>query len=161
MEIRFAAIAEILALRQEVIIAGTDRDSPYFDGDNAEDTLHVAVFESGHCIACATLLKSEWQRKPAWQLRGMAVAPHRQGQGLGRALLEFIQDQMPRQSQTVGLWCNARVRAAAFYEKHGFTRVSKRFIVKGIGPHFRMFLPFDGVDVAETAHPSHDLAPRP
>ena len=140
METRFAAIDEIIALRQEVLIAGTGRDSPYFPGDEDEDTRHAAVFASGQCIACATLLLSEWEGERAWQMRGMAVVPQRQRQGLGRVLIEFIRAELSRQPQTVGLWCNARENAAAFYEKVGFTRVSERFLVEGVGPHFRMFL---------------------
>ncbi|MEO0512429.1 MAG: GNAT family N-acetyltransferase [Planctomycetota bacterium] len=37
-----------------------------------------------------------------------------------------------------GIWCNARVSAAAFYERCGFRAVSGEFEIKGIGPHLVM-----------------------
>lgn len=135
MEIRLASIDEILPLRQAVIIAGTGRDSPYFPGDHDETTRHVGAFENGICIGCATFLKSEWEGQPAWKLRGMAVDPARQRQGIGRALLAFAE------STEIGIsvvWCNARETAVGFYTKTGWSVASDRFDVPGIGWHYRM-----------------------
>ena len=36
------------------------------------------------------------------------------------------------------LWCDARVAAAGFYERMGFTVVSEPFDKPGIGPHVGM-----------------------
>lgn len=59
MKPRFATLEEILPLRQAVIIAGTGRATPYFDGDTAATTRHVGVFDGSRCVGCATWLMSE------------------------------------------------------------------------------------------------------
>ena len=142
MEIRFAGLPEILPLRQQMIIDGTDRDSPFFDGDQKPDTRHVAIFDRGACIACATLLASTWEGQPAWQLRGMATALDRQREGMGTALLRYCVERVARESGMGLFWCNARVIAAGFYEKNGWRIVSERFDIPKVGPHYRMV--FDG-----------------
>ena len=136
MDIRFAAIDEILDLRDAVIIAGTGRDSPEFPGDVDPATRHVGVFIEGACVGCATFLRKDDEGRPAWQLRGMATAPTHRGQGLGRALLAFAERELAAEADR--FWCNARETAAPFYEKMGWVRVSERFIIDGVGPHYRM-----------------------
>ena len=136
---QFASLEAILALRETVIIAGTDRDSPYFPGDEAATTRHIGVFLQGRCIGCATLLQTDYDGEPAWQLRGMATEPAFQGQGIGRAILEFAEHQLLREEPSITLlWCNAREQAATFYERHGWRTVSERFDIPGVGPHYRM-----------------------
>ncbi len=138
MKPRFASLDEILPLRQAVIIAGTTRDSPFFPGDRDATTRHAGVFDGDRCIACATFLIQPFEGRPAWQLRGMATAPERRGQGLGRALIAFAEATLPAESGLGVLWCNAREPAAGFYETLGWRRVSGVFDVPGVGPHFRM-----------------------
>ena len=139
VQITFAPLDAILPLRQRVIIAGTNRDSPYFPGDDAADTRHAGVFSEQNCIACATALVSHWEDAPAWQLRGMAVAPENQRQGLGHRLLAFLECELPRILPASGIWCNARETAVPFYLKAGFQVMSDRFHIEGVGPHFRLF----------------------
>lgn len=75
MEIRFGSLDEILPLRHAVIITGTNRILPYFAGDEDKTARHVGAFEKGRCISCATFLRPEWEKEPAWQLRGTATDP--------------------------------------------------------------------------------------
>ena len=70
---------------------------------------------------------------PAWQLRGMAVVPGLQGEGIGSSLLTAVHRDVGE-----GLWCNARERAVPFYQRHGWIIVSEPFDVGTIGPHRRM-----------------------
>jgi predicted GNAT family N-acyltransferase len=72
-----------------------------------------------------------------WQLRGMATDPAARGAGVGQALLvEGIARVVARGGDLV--WCNARVPAAGFYERMGFTVVTEPFETPGIGPHVGM-----------------------
>ena len=138
IEIRFATLEEIIPLRNAVIIAGTGRDSPYFPGDEDPLTRHVGAFEEGRCVGCATFMRSEWEGGPAWKMRGMATDPARQRQGIGRALLEFAESALRRETDLGVIWCNARETAVPFYEKAGWRVVSERFLAPGIGWHYRM-----------------------
>lgn len=53
------------------------------------------------------------------QFRKMAVLPSKQGNGLGKLLLQYVIDYC-RQQPVQLLWCNARVSAIGFYTKIGF-----------------------------------------
>ncbi len=142
LTIAFAPLDTILPLREKVIIAGTNRDSPYFPGDDGPDTLHAAVFDGECVVGCATLLLSEWASAPAWQLRGMAVTPERQRSGVGRALLRYLEHTLPEKAPSVGIWCNARETAVPFYTGAGFKIMSERFMIEEVGPHYKLYKPF-------------------
>ena len=135
---RSASLDEILPLRQAVIIAGTDRDSPYFDGDETESARHFAALDGGRVIGCASCYRTEHGGEHAWQLRGMAVDPEYRGRGIGKALLAFVESTLRSESDIRVLWCNARERAAEFYAKQGWRRESGVFEIRGVGPHYRM-----------------------
>lgn len=136
--IRQASLSEIIGLRQEAIIAGTDRSTPEFPGDHAEGTRHFGAFAGGQTVGCATFLCSAWEDVPAWHLRGMATRLEYRGQGVGSRLLEFAETTLCREWPIRILWCNARIQAAGFYVKHGWRIVTDEFPIEGVGPHYRM-----------------------
>ncbi|MBN2329049.1 MAG: GNAT family N-acetyltransferase [Candidatus Omnitrophica bacterium] len=135
---RQADIEEIIELREQVIIRGTHRDTPYFDGDRGKNTLHFGAFHGTKNIGCLTFILNEWQGRPAWQLRGMASDPDYRAMGVGARLLKFAESALKEQSNVRRLWCNARSSAMRFYEKQGWTTASDEFIIAHIGPHFKM-----------------------
>ena len=63
----------------------------------------------------------------------------RPGSGAGRAL---VVDGLARVADRGGdlVWCDARVAAAGFYERMGFTVVTGEFDKPGIGPHVGMLI---------------------
>ena len=67
----------------------------------------------------------------------MAVAEGLRAQGVGKALIEFLEADL-RESKVRQLWCNVRVPAAKFYEKMGWEIVSEVFEIPTAGPHVRM-----------------------
>jgi GNAT superfamily N-acetyltransferase len=138
IEFRLASIEEILDLRAEVIIAGTDRDSPDFDGDRDDTTRHFGAFDGDRNIGCLSFMLNEWKGEPAWQLRGMATHPDFSRQGIGRRLLAFSDAYLTRESGIRLFWCNARKSAVGFYQKQGWVLESEEFAIPGVGPHFRM-----------------------
>ena len=138
VNIRRASSEEVIDLRHRVLRAGLGRETAIFHGDDAATSIHVVAVGAGdETIACATLHLNEWQDAPAWQLRGMAVAPGLQGQGIGSQLLAAL-ESAAAQSEVNQLWCNARTPAAKFYEKHGWRVVSEPFDIPTAGPHVKM-----------------------
>ena len=133
--VRDASLDEILDLRTTVLIAGTDRDSPAFDGDGDATTRHFGVFSGDAVVACASCMRAA---DGAWQLRGMATAPAFRSQGVGSWLLAHVEAQLLDGHPGTRLWCNARVRAAPFYERAGWNRVGAVFEIDGVGPHVEM-----------------------
>ncbi len=138
IEIRPATLEEILALRDEVIIQGTGRPSPEFDGDRESSTMHVGAFLHGRNVGCGTFLQNEWKGQPAWQLRGMATTPELRGKGIGTALLIRAEGLLRSRSPIRQMWCNARRAAVAFYVRRGWVIESEEFPTPGIGMQRRM-----------------------
>ncbi|GMV99737.1 MAG: hypothetical protein AMXMBFR84_08760 [Candidatus Hydrogenedentota bacterium] len=137
-ELRIATLEEILALRDQVLIRGTDRTSPEFDGDRDTMTIHLGAFWNGAAIGCASLYPRQFTGEDAWQLRGMATAPEWRNQGIGGALLRFAENLVLANHQAKTVWCNARTSAVQFYVRHGWLTVSDVFEIKGVGPHIVM-----------------------
>jgi GNAT superfamily N-acetyltransferase len=136
--LRPAAPHEVIDLRHAVLRVGLPRDAAAFDGDELPTTHHVVAVDAGGAIVgCATMLASEWERELAWQVRGMAVAPHLRGTGVGRALLAALEARA-RASGPRLMWCNARKPAAPFYERLGWTIASEEFDIPTAGPHVKM-----------------------
>lgn len=139
---RVVAIEEIIELRREVIIAGTGRESPYFEGDRDGTTRHFGAFEGERAVGCLTFLLNEWEGREAWQLRGMATATELRDKGVGQRLLAFAEETLREGSDARRMWCNARSSAVGFYEKMGWRAVSEEFDIPGVGPHYRMVKDF-------------------
>ena len=110
-------------------------------GDEDPATFHLAARVDGARRRRRPLLPRPLPWRPLarapWQLRGMATDAAVRGSGAGRAL---VVDGLARVADRGGdlVWCDARVAAAGFYERMGFTVVTDEFDKPGIGPHVGM-----------------------
>jgi GNAT superfamily N-acetyltransferase len=134
---RLATLDEVVPLRHEVLRPGLPRDTAIFVGDHDATTKHFGAFLGAQIVCCASLMKSEWEGKPARQLRGMATAPGLTGAGLGATLLRTV-DAYALANPPALLWCNARLSAVGFYKKQGWIVRSEEFMIEAVGPHHRM-----------------------
>jgi predicted GNAT family N-acyltransferase len=113
-------------------------------GDENPDAVHFAAVEDdGSIIGCCLILPRSYPNRPAeagaWQLRGMATTPARQGQGIGAAIIAAAMAEAKRRAGRL-VWCDARTTAVAFYRAHGFAAEGAEFIHPESGiPHFRMW----------------------
>src|SRR5258705_4993280 len=133
-----AMLADIVALRHEVLRQGLPREAAVFEGDSAPTSLHFAAMAKGACVGCATFHLNEWEGKPAWQLRGMATDAKFRGQSIGTELLRMAEETVQRTSPVRQLWCNARTPALSFYKKQGWEQLGEEFFIPTAGPHFKM-----------------------
>jgi GNAT superfamily N-acetyltransferase len=145
IEIRRVEVEKILDLRHRILRAGLPPESARFDGDEAATTIHWAAFArdvsdraAGQAVGCLSFMLNSFQGEPAWQLRGMAVDQRHQRRGLGLELLAQAEEAVAAEGKAALLWCNARVPAAGFYQKQGWTIVSEVFEVPTAGPHVKM-----------------------
>ena len=136
--IREARVAEIIDLRWKILRTGLARELGSFPGDDEPTTLHFAAVDGRDVVGCATFVRRDWRDRPAWQLRGMAVRDDLRGAGIGTRLLEIAEREIARQAYSNQLWCNARVPAVKFYERHGWTKAGEEFHVEHAGPHVKM-----------------------
>jgi predicted GNAT family N-acyltransferase len=93
-------------------------------GDDDPAAVHIAAQdEDGTTIGACLLLDRPYPARPerpgAWQLRGMATADGRRGEGIGAAVLAAALDELTARGATL-VWCEARVSAVDFYARHGF-----------------------------------------
>jgi predicted GNAT family N-acyltransferase len=136
------SVDRILDLRHRLLRAGLPKDSAQFPGDDTSSTWHLAVFNSpandAPPISCASFMLNTYQDETAWQLRGMASDHAHQGKGFGGELLRCGEAVIVADSSVRLFWCNARVPAIPFYQKHGWKVDSEEFEIPTAGPHRKM-----------------------
>lgn len=100
--------------------------------DDAQDFILVAK-QQGEIIGCVMLHPKE---NNVIKLRQMAVAEKRQGQSIGKKLVERA-EQIARENDFEKIILHARITAKLFYEKLGYTSFGKEFSEVSI-PHVTM-----------------------
>lgn len=139
-EIRRVTVDEILPLRSEVLRGGGPLERALLPGDTEGLGVHWGTWLGGLLVACVSLYDvTSDDGVMSTQLRGMATAPELRSQGFGGALLIVaLRDWEGRADALRPLWCNARIRAVPFYERHGFVGEGEPFVFPGVGEHLRM-----------------------
>jgi len=136
-QVRRAPLQTIIDLRHRMLRACLPRDTAIFAGEDQPDKLHFAAYIEGLVVGCASLHPSVYENRAAFQLRGMAVEKVYQGLGIGRALVEAIEDETRRLDIGV-IWANCRTPAVPFYKRMGWEIISDEFAIETAGPHFKM-----------------------
>ncbi len=134
-------VERIINLRHQILRPGLPVETAHFDGDEEKDTFHFGCFilsVGPDPLCCVTYKKSEYNTKPAWQLRGMATRKDFQGKKLGSILTAEAEIFIAKETGIDLFWCNARVEAVPFYKKIGWSSVSEVFDIPGVGPHVKM-----------------------
>jgi GNAT superfamily N-acetyltransferase len=140
VELRPADLHAVRQLRHRLLRPHQAPEELVYAGDDASDALHLGAFESGRLCGIATITR---QPPPgsddasAWRVRGMATEPELRGRGIGGELLEACVEHARSHGGSV-VWCDGRVAARVFYERHGFEVVRGPFDVPGIGPHYEL-----------------------
>lgn len=140
--IKFIAVEELLAVRNEVLREGRLQPGEcVFQGDRDKGAFHLGYYSNSELISIASFHPvgyGEFHGK-GYQLRGMATLEKYRGKGYGNQLLNFAIVYLRGQKVNY-VWCNARKAASRFYLNMGFEIVSAEFEVKGIGPHYVMYV---------------------
>ena len=101
--------------------------------DAEKDSRHIACYRRGRLVACLVL-------RPAAdgdvRMRQVAVVPELQGQGIGKALVEYA-EASARKLGFRRMVLHAREMAVPFYERQGYSRIGERFEEATI-PHWAM-----------------------
>lgn len=133
IEVREAKASEVVDVRHAVLRAGRPRTDAIWPGD--DEGRHWIARHRDRTIGVVTVMPRPHPAdgRPGQQLRGMAVLEDWQGKGIGSALLAAVHRDLAEP-----MWCNARIRAVSFYERHGWSVTSETFDIEGVGPHRRM-----------------------
>ena len=125
-------------LRRRVLRAHIPGAPVAYEDDRDQGTVHLAVVDGeGSVVASATLLVEGTAHRPgkrALRLRGMAVDPAHQSEGVGSLLLAALVDRARTDGYQV-LWANGRDSALGFYRLHGWEVVGEGFTAVGLPHH--------------------------
>ena len=133
--VREVPIAETRPLRQAVLRPHQTLEE--LAGHEPPGSYAVAAFGAEGVVAVGFVVPGGGPG--SWRIRGMATAPEARGRGAGAAILEALVRHALDHGAT-RIWCNARVRARALYERGGFRVASDEFELPEIGPHYVMEL---------------------
>ena len=152
MRIEIVDAATTRPLRLAVLRPGYPADTPTLP--EHPDAGGLAARDGETVAGAAVLLPRRFAVRPddpAWQLAGMAVAPDRQGQGVGMLLLDRVVALAGERGAAL-VWCNARATATGFYRRHGWRTEGEQF-VGAIGlPHVVMWRPVEPPGPATSSH---------
>ena len=140
LEIRPADLAGVREVRAAILRPHERPEDLVYGGDEAVGALHLGAFQDGRLVAIASIAPEPppgVEETAAWRIRGMATAPELRGRGIGGTLLESCVEHARGHDATL-VWCNGRIAARAFYERHGFEVVRGPFEMPPIGSHVEL-----------------------
>lgn len=135
------ASTETYPVRHIVLRAGKPIESCQFQGDELETTNHFGYYINNQIIGVISIFEinnKQFLVQKSFQIRGMAVLPSFQKQGIGEALVNEAEKFCTTQKADL-IWFNARTTAVGFYQKMEFEIVGAEFEINEVGPHFLMF----------------------
>lgn len=127
---------DTLPLRHSVL--WPDKPFDYVRLPNDAQGYHLGGFADGRLVSVISLFFDEGAGSA--RFRKFATHPDYQNQGIGTQLLNHVIEKA-RQNDARELWCDARLTAAAFYERFGMTPDGDVFY-KGEIPYSRFVLGF-------------------
>ncbi|HLZ56669.1 MAG TPA: GNAT family N-acetyltransferase [Ktedonosporobacter sp.] len=138
-------------LRHCVLRPGQPINECVYPLDRAPDTYHAGYFIDGALVGVGTVFREARDTQATqncWRVRGMAVAEHLRGSGIGGKLLQALITYAAGQGLPGEIWCNGRVSAQAFYKRYGFVPGSAIFEIPGTGPHIVFYRALTSNDLA-------------
>jgi phosphoribosylformimino-5-aminoimidazole carboxamide ribotide isomerase len=115
-EIKPVALAEVLAIRQEVMYPGQPAAWAKVEGD--ENALHWGLYAGGRLVSVISLFNSN-NYGGSLQFRKFATLVSEQGKGYGTYLLKAVLEYAITQGYKA-IWCNARITALDWYGRFEF-----------------------------------------
>ncbi len=99
-----------------------------------KECTHAAYFKNDKILGVCRLQKNN---DNTGQVRYMAVEEKTQGMGIGKKIMNYIEDKAREQGMTE-IVLHARENALKFYEAAGYAFVAKSYVLYGSIPHFKM-----------------------
>ena len=112
-----------------------------FDGDNEQETVHIALYDNKILAGCVSLMRKrneKFEENCQYQMRGMAVYPEFQNQGYGHALLEYADYIAFKVKGADRVWFNARLNAVKLYKSFAYEAIGNSFMIEGVCEHILM-----------------------
>ncbi len=128
-------IARILQLRYEILRKPWGQlIETATDGIELQSVNAFIENESGEVIACGRLQKNKGN---IGQIRFMAVNNNYQGKGLGKLIVNFLEEEAKKMNMK-RIELQARENALQFYKNSGYTIKEKSYLMWGVIQHYLM-----------------------
>lgn len=140
VEIKQIKAKDTQDIRHRVLRPEQPESNAIYLHDDLEDTFHLGAFENDVLLGIASFYLEKSAVIPnlsQYRIRGVATERRMRLKGLGTALLAAGEAEIWKRDADL-IWCNARIVAVGFYEKHGYRKVGKSFVIPGIGEHYLM-----------------------
>lgn len=127
-------------VRHPVLRNGKPMESCCFDGDDLSTSNHFGLFYDEKLVGVVSVFKNTntiFNFENQLQIRGMAILPEFQKNGLGTDLMKHCETYYSAKNEVL-IWFNARENAIPFYEKLGYSIVGAPFDIPEIGIHYIM-----------------------
>lgn len=127
-------------IRHRVLRPEQPESNAIYPNDDLEGTFHLGAFENDVLIGIASFYPEKSaiiMNSTQYRIRGVAAERGMRLKGVGSALLAAGEAEIWHHNAEI-IWCNARIVAVGFYEKHGYRKVGKSFVIPGIGEHYLM-----------------------
>jgi GNAT superfamily N-acetyltransferase len=147
IDVRHISAAQACSVRAEVLRPHWTPERCSWPLDDHPLTLHIGGFMDGELATVASFIHDPHAELPdelriapelLYKLRGMATRDRYRGSGIGGAVLGQGMQEL-RQRGAAAVWCNARITAQQFYERHGFVTWGAEFDNPPAGPHIVMW----------------------
>ena len=125
----------IIRLRYKILRQPWDQAFETSRDELEERSLNAFIEgQNDEVIACGRLQENE---NKIGQIRYMAVDTEFQGKGLGKLILNFLEDKA-KENGLKKIQLQARENAVSFYEANGYRVKEKSFLLWGIIQHYLM-----------------------
>jgi predicted GNAT family N-acyltransferase len=128
-------LKNILQLRYDVLRKPWNQPIETATDDLEQTSINAFIEdENGNAIACGRLQEND---NHIGQIRFMAVSQSHQGKGLGKLILQFLEEKSKEKS-LVEIQLQARENALNFYKSCGYNIKEKSFLLWGQIQHYLM-----------------------
>lgn len=127
-------IQRIITLRYDVLRKPWNKPIETATDDLEEQSVNAYIEINNEIVACARLQNNG---NGMAQIRFMAVAQNQQGKGLGKLIVEALEQEAKKQNIKF-IQLQARENAVEFYKACGYTIKEKTFLLWDLIQHFLM-----------------------
>ncbi|WP_265110072.1 GNAT family N-acetyltransferase [Halosolutus halophilus] len=120
-------------VRQTVFVEEQGVDEAIEYDEHEDESVHFVAYDEGEPIGAARLRETE---PGLGKVERVAVLESRREEGIGRELMDAVEDEAREQGLTA-LKLHSQTRAAEFYRRLGYERRGEEFEEAGI-PHVEM-----------------------
>ncbi len=140
-QLRKIKAQETHAVRHPMLRKGRPLSSCVFEGDEDPKTIHLGAFTGGQMVGVLSAYAKthpDFKIENSYQVRGVAVLPEHHRNGVGRLLMNRIEEKLFHKEISF-IWLNARIAAVPFYQQLQYTVHGSVFDLPPIGLHYCYF----------------------